>query len=221
MKKLLLLLLLPLGLFANAPSSIMSPTIYDLTGLLRADQQVVSMITDEAKLAEYSFNPENNYLTIPTYGVFYYAAVTDSVGNMSYLYLGPKSVAQEPSIQELPAGPSPLKAGLGAAGKGTAISWVSGLTCIGIGASVANNSSDPWAGFVWVAVGAVVAVYGTIASVIYGTFKGVQTSVRNNNKRYRRQLAANNSSISSFVVVPVELEEIPEELRAPLLVGQR
>ena len=86
---------------------------------------------------------------------------------------------------------------------------------------MANNSSDPWAGFVWVAVGAVVAVYGTVASVIYGTFKGVQTSVRNNNKRYRRQLAANNSSISSFVVVPVELEEIPEELRAPLLVGQR
>ena len=70
-------------------------------------------------------------------------------------------------------------------------------------------------------VGAAVAVYGTVASVIYGAFRGVQTSVRNNNQRYRRQLAANNSSLSSFVVVPVELEEIPKELRAPLLVGQR
>ncbi len=221
MKKLLFLLLLPIGLFAKVPSSIMSPTIYDLTGVLRADQQVVSMITDEAKLAEYSFNPENNYLTIPTYGAFYYAAVTDSVGDLSYLYLGPKSVAQEPSIQELPVGPSPIQAGLGAAGKGTAISWVSGLTCVGIGAYVADNSSDPWAGFAWIIVGAAVAVYGTVASVIYGTFKGVQTSVRNNNKRYRRHLAANNSSLNSFVVIPVELEEIPKELRGPLLVGQK
>jgi hypothetical protein len=222
MKKLFLLLFLPLGLFAKSPSSIMSPTIYDLTGVLRADQQVVSMITDEAKLAEYSFNPENNYLTIPTYGVFYYAAVTDSVGDMSYLYLGPKSVSQEPSIQELPMGPTPVQAGLRTAGKGTAISWVTGLTCFGIGAAVANNSSDPWAGFTWIVVGAVVAVYGTIWSVIYGAFKGVQTSVRNNNERYRRELLmSNEGGGSTFIVIPVELEEIPENLRAPLLVGQR
>lgn len=221
MKKLLLLLLLPIGLFAKAPTSIMSPTIYDLTGVLRADQEVVSMITDQAKLAEYSFNPETNYLTIPTYGTFYYAAVVDSSGNMSYLYLGPKTVSQEPSIQELTVGPTPVAAGLKSAGIGTVISWVTGLTSFGIGASIANNSSDPWAGFGWIVIGAVVAVYGTIASVIYGTFKGVQTAVKNSNARQRRQfLAANDSGGSTFIVIPVELEEIPEDLRAPLLVGQ-
>ncbi|MGB1620522.1 MAG: hypothetical protein ACPG9M_05340, partial [Schleiferiaceae bacterium] len=91
MKKLLLLLLLPLGLFANTPASIMSPTVYDLTGILEPGQEVVSMITDEGKLAEFKLNPDNNYLVIPTYGTFYYAAVADSLGNMSYLYLGPKS----------------------------------------------------------------------------------------------------------------------------------
>lgn len=221
MKKLLLLLFLPLGLFANAPSSIMSPTVYDLSGVLEPGQEVVSMITDEAKLAEYSFNPDNNYLTIPTYGVFYYAAVTDSAGNMSYLYLGPKSVVEEPLIQELPTGPTPVQAGLKVAGKGTAISWITGLSCFGIGAAVANNSSDPWAGIAWIAVGAVVAVYGTMWSVIYGAYKGVKTSIRNNSDRYKRMQLANQGSSMSYVVEPVTLELIPEELRVPLLLGQR
>jgi len=221
MKKLLLLLLLPLGLFANAPTSIMSPTVYDLTGILEPGQEVVSMITDEGKLAEFELNPDNNYLVIPTYGTFYYAAVADSLGNMSYLYLGPKSVVEEPLIQELPTGPTPVQAGLNVAGKGTAISWITGLTCFGIGASVANSSSDPWAGFTWIAVGAVVAVYGTVWSVIYGTYKGVQTSIRNNSDRYKRLQLANQGSGMSYVVEPVPLELIPEELRVPLLVGQR
>ena len=221
MKKLLLLLLLPLGLFANTPVSIMSPTVYDLTGILEPGQEVVSMITDEGKLAEFNLNPDNNYLVIPTYGTFYYAAVTDSLGNMSYLYLGPKSVADEPLIQELPAGPTPVQAGLGIAGKGTAISWITGLSCFGIGVSVANSSSDPWAGLFWVAIGAVIAVYGTVASVIYGTFKGVQTSMRNNSDKYMRMQLANQGSSMSYVVEPVPLELIPEELRVPLLVGQR
>ena len=124
MKKLLLLLFLPLGLFTNAPTSIMSPTVYDLTGILEPGQEVVSMITDEGKLAEFKLNPDNNYLVIPTYGTFYYAAVADSLGNMSYLYLGPKSVVDEPLIQELPTGPTPVQAGFSAAGKGTALSWI-------------------------------------------------------------------------------------------------
>ena len=115
-------------------ASIMSPTVYDLTGILEPGQEVVSMITDEGKLAEFKLNPDNNYLVIPTYGTFYYAAVADSLGNMSYLYLGPKSVVDEPLIQELPTGPTPVQAGLNAAGKGTAISWITGLSCLGIGA---------------------------------------------------------------------------------------
>ena len=221
MKKLLLLLLLPLGLFANAPTSIMSPTVYDLTGILGPGQEVVSMITDEGKLAEFELNPDNNYLVIPTYGTFYYAAVADSLGNMSYLYLGPKSVVEEPLIQELPTGPTPVQAGLNVAGKGTAISWITGLTCFGIGVAVANSSSDPWDGLVWVVVGVVVAVYGTVASVIYGAAKGVQTSIRNNSDRYKRLQLANQGSGMSYVVEPVPLELIPEELRVPLLVGQR
>ena len=64
MKKLLLLLLLPLGLFAHGPSSIMAPTVYDLTGAISEGQKVVSLITDQAEIAEYNLTPENNYLTI-------------------------------------------------------------------------------------------------------------------------------------------------------------
>jgi len=230
MKKKLLLLLFPFGLFASTSSGIMAPTIYDLSGILTPGQKVVSMITDEGKLAEFELNPDNNYLVIPTYGTFYYAAVADSLGNMSYLYLGPKSVVDEPLIQELPTGPTPVQAGLNVAGKGTAISWITGLSCFGIGAAVANNSSDPWAGFTWIVVGAVVAVYGTMWSVIYGAYKGVQTSMRNNSDRYMRLQLANQGSGLTYVVEPVTLELIPEELRVyPLLlpfglwatVGQR
>lgn len=217
MKKLLLLLLLPLGLFANAPTSIMSPTVYDLTGILEPGQEVVSMITDEGKLAEFELNPDNNYLVIPTYGTFYYAAVADSLGNMSYLYLGPKSIAKEPLIQELPTGPTPVQAGLNVAGKGTAISWITGLSCLGIGVSVANSSSDPWAGVLWVIVGVVIAAYGTIASVIYGTVKGVQTSMRNNSDKYMRMQLANQGSGLTYVVETVTIELIPEDLGTLLL----
>ncbi len=221
MKELLLLLILPLGLFANTPASVMSPTIYDLTGILEPGQEVVSMITDEGKLAEFELNPDNNYLVIPTYGTFYYAAVADSSGNMSYLYLGPKSVVEKPLIQELSTGLTPIQAGLDVAGKGTAISWITGLSCFGVGAAVANNSSDLWAGLAWMVVGAVIAVYGTIASVVYGTFKGVQTSIRNNSDSYKRLQLANQGIGVSFVVEHVPLELIPEVLRVPLLVGQR
>jgi hypothetical protein len=217
MKKILLLLLFPFGLFASTSSGIMAPTIYDLSGILTPGQKVVSMITDEGKLAEFKLNPDNNYLVIPTYGTFYYAAVADSLGNMSYLYLGPKSVVDEPLIQELLTGPTPVQAGLNVAGKGTAISWITGLSCFGIGAAVANNSSDPWAGFTWIVVGAVVAVYGTIWSVIYGAFKGVQTSMRNNSDRYMRLQLANQGSGLTYVVEPVTIELIPEELRTNLL----
>jgi len=221
MKKFLLIALLPLGLFAKAPKSTMSPIIYDLTGIIRSDQHVVSMVTDEAKLAQYSFNPADNYLTIATTAAYYYAAVTDSEGNMSYLYLGPKSILQEPSIQELPLGPTPVQKGLKTAGKGTAISLIAGLSSIGVGIGVAQNSSEPFAGLVWFAAGAVVAVYGTIWSVIYGTYKGVQTSIKVNNQIAKRKLDAYNASAMTFVVLPVELGEIPEDLRTPLLVGQR
>lgn len=222
MKKLLLLLLLPLGLFANAPASIMSPTVYDLTGILEPGQEVVSMITDEGKLAEFKLNPDNNYLVIPTYGTFYYAAVADSLGNMSYLYLGPKSVVDEPLIQELPAGPTPVQAGLSVAGKGTALSLTSGVIGVVVGLGiVAQDPSEPWTGILWMVAGAAIAVYGTIASLIYGTFKGVQTSMRNNSDKYMRMQLANQGSSMSYVVEPVALELIPEELRVPLLVGQR
>jgi hypothetical protein len=110
---------------------------------------------------------------------------------------------------------------LSAAGKGTAISWITGLSCFGIGAVVANNSSDPWAGFTWIVIGAAVAVYGTMWSVVLGAYKGVQTSLRNNSDRYKRMQLANQGSSMSYVVEPVALELIPEELRVPLLVGQR
>ena len=127
----------------------------------------------------------------------------------------------EPLIQELPTGPTPVQAGLGVAGKGTAISWITGLSCFGVGAAVANNSSEPWAGFTWIVLGAVVAVYGTIWSMVYGAYKGVQTSIRNNSDKYMRKQLANQGSSMSYVVEPVPLELIPEELRVPLLIGQR
>jgi hypothetical protein len=217
MKKFLLLLLLPFGLFASTSSGIMAPTIYDLSGILTPGQKVVSMITSEGKLAEFELNTENNYLIIPTYGDFYYAAVADSLGVMSYLYLGPKSIAKEPLIQELPLGPTPVQAGLRIAGKGTAISWITGLACIGIGAAIANNSSDPWAGFTWIVVGAAVAVYGTIWSAVYGAYKGAQTSMQNSRDKYMRLQLANQGSGLTYVVEPVTIELIPEELRTNLL----
>ena len=47
MKNLHLLLLLPFGLWANTPASIMSPKIYELTDYIEPGQSVISMISNE------------------------------------------------------------------------------------------------------------------------------------------------------------------------------
>jgi len=45
--------------------------------------------------------------------------------------------------------------------------------------------------------------------------------MRNNSDKYMRMQLANQGSSMSYVVEPVPLELIPEELRVSLLVGQR
>jgi hypothetical protein len=132
MKKLLLLLLLPLGLFAHGPSSIMAPTVYDLTGAISEGQKVVSLITDQAEIAEHTLTPENNYLTITTPATFYYALLSDSTGVLTCLYLGPQNIGStELFIEEIaPMPQTPLSAGLKTAGKGTLISLGTGVVIV-------------------------------------------------------------------------------------------
>jgi len=224
MKKLLLLLLLPLGLFAHGPSSIMAPTVYDLTGAISEGQKVVSLITDQAEIADYSLNSENNYLTITTSATFYYALLSDSTGAMSCLYLGPQNVGStELFIEEIaPIPQSPLSAGLKTAGRGTLISLGTGTTIVLVAIAMAGASSgDSWTPVFVAAFGVLVAIAGTALSLVIGAAKGIQTSVVNNVDMRRRQKASRRSSGStSFVVLPMELDQVPEELRIPLLEGR-
>lgn len=224
MKKLLLLLLFPLGLFAHGPSSIMSPTVYDLTGAIQEGQTVVSLISDQAEIADYSLNPENNYLTITTPATFYYALLSDSTGAMSCLYLGPQNVGStELFIEEIaPIPQSPLSAGLKTAGRGTLISLGTGTTLVLVAiAMLGSSSGDIWAPLFFAALGVLVAIAGTALSLVIGAARGIQTSVVNNIDMRQRQKASRRSSGSiSFVVLPMELDEVPEELRIPLLEGR-
>ena len=224
MKKLLILLLLPLGLFANGPSSIMAPTVYDLTGAIQEGQKVVSLVSDQAEIADYRLNPENNYLTITTPATFYYALLSDSTGAMSCLYLGPQNVGStELFIEEVaPMPQTPLSAGLKTAGKGTLISLGSGTTIVLAAIAMARTSSvDSWTPIFVAALGVLVAIAGTALSLVIGAAKGIQTSVVNNVDMRRRQKASRRSSGSiSFVVMPMELDQVPEALRIPLLEGR-
>ena len=224
MKKLLLLLLLPLGLFAHGPSSIMAPTIYDLTGAISEGQKVVSLITDQAEIADYSLNPENNYLTITAPATFYYALLSDSTGVLTCLYLGPQNIGStELFIEEIaPMPQTPLSAGLKTAGKGTLISLGTGVVIVFAAVGMAGASSgDSWTPVFVAAFGVLVAIAGTALSLVIGAAKGIQTSVVNNVDMHRRQRASRRSSGSiSFVVLPMELDQVPEELRIPLLEGR-
>ena len=224
MKKLLILLLLPLGLFANGPSGIMAPTVYDLTGAIQEGQKVVSLVSDQAEIADYRLNPENNYLTITTPATFYYALLSDSTGAMSCLYLGPQNVGStELFIEEVaPMPQTPLSTGLKTAGKGTLISLGTGTTIVLAAIAMARASSgDSWTPIFIAALGVLVAIAGTALSLVIGAAKGIQTSVVNNVDMRRRQKASRRSSGSiSFVVMPMELDQVPEELRIPLLEGR-
>jgi hypothetical protein len=224
MKKLLLLLLLPLGLFAHGPSSIMAPTVYDLTGAISEGQKVVSLITDQAEIAEHTLTPENNYLTITTPATFYYALLSDSTGVLTCLYLGPQNIGStELFIEEIaPMPQTPLSAGLKTAGKGTLISLSTGVVIVFAAVGMAGASSgDSWAPLLVAAFGTLVAIGGTALSLVIGAAKGIQTSVVNNVDMRRRQKASRRSSGStSFVVLPMELDQVPEELRIPLLEGR-
>ncbi|MDA8570385.1 hypothetical protein N9K91_00635 [Schleiferiaceae bacterium] len=225
MKKLLLLLLLPLGLFAHGPSSIMAPTVYDLTGAISEGQKVVSLITDQAEIAVYNLTLENNYLTITTPATFYYALLSDSTGVLTCLYLGPQNIGStELFIEEIaPMPQTPLSAGLKTAGKGTLISLGTGVVIVFAAVGMAGASSgDSWIPVIVVAAfGVLVAIAGTALSLVIGAAKGIQTSVVNNVDMRRRQKASRRSSGStSFVVLPMELDQVPEELRIPLLEGR-
>tara|TARA_B100000497_G_C7690399_1_gene419556 strand:+ start:2971 stop:3711 length:741 start_codon:yes stop_codon:yes gene_type:complete len=223
MKKCLLLLLLPLSLFAHGASSIMAPTVYDLTGAIQEGQKVVSLISDQAEVAEYTLNPENNYLTITTPATFYYALLADSAGAMICLYLGPQNVGStELFIEEVaPMHTSPVTAGLKAAGRGTLISLGTGTTIVLVAIAMARSSSgDSWTPVFVAALGLLVAIAGTALSLVVGAAKGIQTSVVNNiDMRRRHKASRRSSSGTSFVVLPMELEEVPEEFRIPLLEG--
>ena len=221
MRKILLLLLLPLSIFAKAPTSIMAPTVYDLTGVITADQQVVSLITDDARMVEFELDSESMYLTIPKAARFYYAAVVDAYDNLTYLYLGPKTVGgDEPRIQEYQAPITPVRAGLKAAGKWSLISLGSGGGVMLGG--LAYVSTDLFTGLLIMVLGAAIIVYGVMASAVWGLIKGVQTAAyQGMQKRRSDQYAQLSSGSTTFVVEPVELEQIPKELRVPLLKNQR
>ena len=220
MRKILLLLLLPLSIFAKAPTSIMAPTIYDLTGVITSDQHVVSLITDDARMVEFDLDKETMYLTIPKVARFYYAAVVDAYENLTYLYLGPKTVAgEEPLIQELDL-PTPMQAGMKAAGKWSLISLGSGGGVILGG--LAYMSTDIISGALIILLGAAIVVYGLVASAVWGLIKGVQTAAYQGMQRRRSdQYSQLSSGSMTFVVEPIELEQIPKELRVPLLKNQR
>lgn len=220
MRKILLLLLLPLSIFAKAPTSIMAPTIYDLTGVITSDQHVVSLITDDARMVEFDLDTETMYLTIPKVARFYYAAVVDAYENLTYLYLGPKTVAgEEPLIQELDL-PTPMQAGMKAAGKWSLISLGSGGGVILGG--LAYMSTDIISGALIILLGAAIVVYGLVASAVWGLIKGVQTAAYQGMQRRRSdQYSQLSSGSMTFVVEPIELEQIPKELRVPLLKNQR
>ncbi len=185
---------------------------------------MVSLISDQAEIADYSLNPENNYLTITTPATFYYALLADSTGAMSCLYLGPQNVGStELFIEEIaPIPQSPLSAGLKTAGRGTLISLGTGTTIVLAAIAMARTSSgDSWAPVFVAAFGVLVAIGGIALSLVIGAAKGIQTSVVNNIDMRQRQKASRRSSGSiSFVVLPMELDQVPEELRIPLLEGR-
>ena len=220
MRKILLLLLLPLSIFAKAPTSIMAPTVYDLTGVITADQQVVSLITDDARMVEFDLDTESMYLTIPKAARFYYAAVVDAYDNLTYLYLGPKTVAgEEPLIQQLDL-PTPMQAGMKAAGKGSLLSLgVGGAVILG---GIGYVSADPFGAILLIALGAAIIVYGVMASVIWGVIEGIQANATQNRIRYYDYMKSQeDGGGTTYVAQPVELEQIPKELRVPLLKNQR
>lgn len=198
----------------------MAPTIYDLTGVITSDQHVVSLITDDARMVEFDLDTETMYLTIPKVARFYYAAVVDAYENLTYLYLGPKTVAgEEPLIQELDL-PTPMQAGMKAAGKWSLISLGSGGGVILGG--LAYMSTDIISGALIILLGAAIVVYGLVASAVWGLIKGVQTAAYQGMQRRRSdQYSQLSSGSMTFVVEPIELEQIPKELRVPLLKNQR
>jgi hypothetical protein len=102
------------------------------------------------------------------------------------------------------------------------ISLGTGLVIVFAAAGMEGVSSgDSWAPFIVAVFGTLVAIGGTALSIIFGAAKGIQTSVVNNVDMRRRQKASRRSSGStSFVVMPMELDEVPEELRIPLLEGR-
>jgi hypothetical protein len=102
------------------------------------------------------------------------------------------------------------------------ISLSTGVVIVFAAVGMAGASSgDSWAPLLVAAFGTLVAIGGTALSLVIGAAKGIQTSVVNNVDMRRRQKASRRSSGStSFVVLPMELDQVPEELRIPLLEGR-
>jgi len=229
MKNLLFLLLLPFGLWANTPASIMSPKIYELTDYIEPGQSVISMISNEGELAEFSLNPKNNFLSIRSEGQFFYAALLDQEGNLSFLYLGPETLnPKREGAVVVPSGMSPAKAGVasGAAvsGAGIITSWALGLTCIVYGVNVFDFDDGFLTGIATIMVGVAIIFYGTIASAIAGFTTGAMTAGAKTDKE--RRASGKRESISNqdrrgvyHVIVPFAEEEIPQELLILLLQG--
>lgn len=186
--------------------------VFDLTGAITTEMKVETIVNDQGVRASFEFDSSNNYLSIYDNALFYYAMVSSPLSGTSYLYMGPKTVQTEPMLNELPPPPSPVQKGLRAAGKGTAISLGSGTLLILNGVRVANTDPDPWAGFTWVVVGTATAVYGTLWSVIYGTYKGVKQASSNSFERRRARVNQNTQSSSTFVVLPLQQEDVPKDL---------
>ena len=212
MKKLLFLFsFLPLFLFAEVPPCPLSmPVVYDLTGAIDEGYTVVTVVTDQAEISEFSFDSETDYITLLTDAQFYYALCLDSAGHQQFLYMGPQEVGGGVVIQELQPLPSSLGEGAKAAGKGALISLGTGTGIFLI--AIAADPGDGWTAIAGFIIGVAVAYVGIIASAAWGIVKGVQVSQRNRTEKVRRERRARNSSSSStFIVTPVDREIVPTE----------
>ena len=213
MKHLLLLLAFPIGLWAYSPTSIMSPKIYDLTGYIEPEQTLVSMINHAGEPAEFNLNTRNNFLTITSEGDYYYAALLDTEGKLSFLYLGPESKSPLGNgIEEIPDGLSPVQSGVLTGGGGAVLSVVGGFSCMAYG--LAYWLQDPWdnftQGMLWMIVGSGIMVYGTIVSAAAGVATGVTKSIKENKARGNRKSISNQDKRGIYhVIVPVTEDEIP------------
>ena len=212
MKKLLFLFsFLPLFLFAEVPPCPLSmPVVYDITGAIDEGYTVVTVVTDQAEISEFSFDSETDYITLLTDAQFYYALCLDSAGHQQFLCMGPQEVGGGVVIQELQPLPSSINQGAKVAGIGTLLSLGAGVGTFLY--FISQDTGDYVMVLVGFFVGIFVASTGIALSALLGVVKGVQTSMQNKRELARRNKSLGyGSSSSTFIVTPVDREIVPTE----------